>query len=620
MCENRILGRISSKRLGADYGKQGKTFLGTAIQQAADAVRKYGDKKRFGPAIEKFLRDAAGLQRRLTRLEACETGDVPSHIGEVIRACHQLNKTTNFDEFFSGITTKQLDPSSKKYLTTRLSKLARYQECFLYLLKSAKAYGIFEQVDVTAVSPEPEFFNKFNLPANCSLTGCLSRCQNGASVIFGAKTISKKLNLKLDIIKREFTSTIEKVQQGSRVHAEVQIVSHYELHPAAKMPRIICSSKNACYLCNLFIQLHGAFYIPRTHGNLYFRWRMLSIPSLSQLQAQLNSALEARIRVALQSIMAASNPRRVLAPNENESAIFPFSRSMSSVASSLLLSQAASKRNSAGTSTDEPPAEQETQPSSPELPLQPLKPALRPESNNMVIHGEPVERAVSFLREPPEPVQMSINHPHQTTEGRTTLGLGTGPAGDATALPASIPTPGSEPEPGPGPKQDPAHPRNPSPNPTITPSSPGPGVSYPPSTSPRPQILLTPDQPTSFLILPTATTTGSSSRSSSTNIPTYTTGLITIMPKFINSLAPQRHSLPIEIRLHWLPRERAAAFYDARPRGFVLLEDEDEQSVKPGLKGVGAELDAGSAECVYLAYGGQVVMLEVLRGVHAAVG
>ncbi|KAK4116494.1 hypothetical protein N656DRAFT_692707, partial [Canariomyces notabilis] len=413
MCENRILGRISSKRLGADYGKQGKTFLGTAIQQAADAVRKYGDKKRFGPAIEKFLRDAAGLQRRLTRLEACETGDVPSHIGEVIRACHQLNKTTNFDEFFSGITTRQLDPSSKKYLTTRLSKLARYQECFLYLLKSAKAYGIFEQVDVTAVSPEPEFFSKFNLPANRSLTGCLSRCQNGASVIFGAKAISKKLNLKLDIITREFTSTIEKVQQGSRVHAEVQIVSHYELHPAAKMPRIICSSKNACYLCNLFIQLHGAFYIPRTHGNLYFRWRMLSIPSLSQLQAQLNSALEARIRVALQSIMAASNPRRVLAPNENESAIFPFSRSMSLVASSLLLSQAASKRNSAGTSTDEPPAEQETQPSSPELPLQPLKPALRPESNNMTqpIPAIPLQTQLS---RPPLPVPVSPTHhrPH----------------------------------------------------------------------------------------------------------------------------------------------------------------------------------------------------------------
>jgi hypothetical protein len=33
-----------------------------------------------------------------------------------------------------------------------------------------------------------------------------------------------------------------------------------------------CSSKSACYLCNLFFQLHSGFHVPRTHGRLYDKW------------------------------------------------------------------------------------------------------------------------------------------------------------------------------------------------------------------------------------------------------------------------------------------------------------------------------------------------------------
>jgi hypothetical protein len=36
---------------------------------------------------------------------------------------------------------------------------------------------------------------------------------------------------------------------------------------------VICSSKRACYLCQLFIQLHGQYFIPSTHGKLYDTWK-----------------------------------------------------------------------------------------------------------------------------------------------------------------------------------------------------------------------------------------------------------------------------------------------------------------------------------------------------------
>jgi hypothetical protein len=59
----------------------------------------------------------------------------------------------------------------------------------------------------------------------------------------------------------------------------------------------------------------------------------------------------------------------------------------------------------------------------------------------------------------------------------------------------------------------------------------------------------------------------------------------------------------VEVQVHWLPQRRAAAFYAARPRGFIDLEKFDD----------GVEIDGGSSECVYIAYGGEVVVLDIVR-------
>lgn len=40
------------------------------------------------------------------------------------------------------------------------------------------------------------------------------------------------------------------------------------------LPRVVFSSKSACWLCNSFIRLHGKIYTPRSHGRLYPGWRL----------------------------------------------------------------------------------------------------------------------------------------------------------------------------------------------------------------------------------------------------------------------------------------------------------------------------------------------------------
>ena len=66
-------------------------------------------------------------------------------------------------------------------------------------------------------------------------------------------------------------------RQPPRVHAEVQIVLHFDLRDEAQRPRVIGSTKAACFLCNSFVRAHGHHYLSSTHGYFYRRW---TIPDL----------------------------------------------------------------------------------------------------------------------------------------------------------------------------------------------------------------------------------------------------------------------------------------------------------------------------------------------------
>ncbi|KAL8800108.1 MAG: hypothetical protein Q9223_007379 [Gallowayella weberi] len=65
------------------------------------------------------------------------------------------------------------------------------------------------------------------------------------------------------------------------VHAEIQLITFYGLSDCRESlnPRWLGVSKDACYLCDLFIKAHGQFSISKTHGRLYDQW---TVPDLSE--------------------------------------------------------------------------------------------------------------------------------------------------------------------------------------------------------------------------------------------------------------------------------------------------------------------------------------------------
>ena len=70
------------------------------------------------------------------------------------------------------------------------------------------------------------------------------------------------------------STSYESWAKTCHVHAEVQLVVHYDLHQdhGRLRPRAIGTSKYMCFLCLLFIKAHGHFFPANTHGRLYDQW------------------------------------------------------------------------------------------------------------------------------------------------------------------------------------------------------------------------------------------------------------------------------------------------------------------------------------------------------------
>ncbi|KAB5551298.1 hypothetical protein GE09DRAFT_1125681 [Coniochaeta sp. 2T2.1] len=94
--------------------------------------------------------------------------------------------------------------------------------------------------------------------------------------------------------RKDFATLVESTINDSKIHAEIQILTYYHLNPAKLPPRAIGSSKNACYLCNMLVRLHGQYTLPGTHGRLYTKWMLPNLLIFDDLLDQINRNLESQ--------------------------------------------------------------------------------------------------------------------------------------------------------------------------------------------------------------------------------------------------------------------------------------------------------------------------------------
>lgn len=283
---HRILSRLRSRHAKRTQKTAGKQPLIIHLNQA---VHDKGVKARSGFTVSslKAVRDRArALQSLFTRLESisnpsAENIEIQEVIGEIVKEAYEFTIATDLS---AALQTFSGNPSMKMYLPEAIGKLGRYYSASAELVCAARdrKCRVFQNILV-----EP-----FQIKVPMSIP-----------------------------------------EANYKIHAEIQLLFFYELYPNRPRPRVICSSKSACYLCNLFFHLHGGFHVPRTHGRLYDKWILpdwLDIPvehhrDLAIILTRLKATLDDKIRRALRS-------KKGLCHHPNESVLPPFAHWPSSSA------------------------------------------------------------------------------------------------------------------------------------------------------------------------------------------------------------------------------------------------------------------------------------------------
>ncbi|KAL8973557.1 MAG: hypothetical protein Q9197_002200 [Variospora fuerteventurae] len=103
------------------------------------------------------------------------------------------------------------------------------------------------------------------------------------------------------------------------VHAEIQLLTFYDLTPSleAQAPRVLGVSKSACYLCNLFISLHGKYFISKTHGRLYHQWTVPNLAALNTTQRRQYRTILQKMHGLCKAATPKSSTLRRLCPPES---------------------------------------------------------------------------------------------------------------------------------------------------------------------------------------------------------------------------------------------------------------------------------------------------------------
>ncbi|KAK0731795.1 hypothetical protein B0H67DRAFT_476575, partial [Lasiosphaeris hirsuta] len=642
MCQNRILSRMGSRRVDVGLAKS-RNPIGSVFQSVIATIREHFSGQNSRPETKSLISKANELLSFINQHELCRKDTLGSQLKRIIVTTSQLTETFDLPGILSGIPSQKLQPDTGKGVVRRLGKLARYREYSQYLFKLAKKTHLFKNVEVVPISLPPECFKRSQmLSADCCLKKRLLECQRGVAQPAGAKTVCRKLGVSLAEGTKAFKSAVKVVVNESKIHAEVLIVAYYELHPTANKPRVICSNKDVCYLCDLLFRSHGQFHIPSTHGRLYHGWRLPNIPAFKKLRPQLNSFLEWDIRTAISETMSASKPIATHFPNE--STLFPILSSTSTLASAII--QDLLEKQPLVTETPVAEAEKVSineeplakAPSVMELPIE--EPPVEEPSSEEPSSEEPSTEEPHVkepfdgdpsIREPPvqEP---PIHEPPLQEPPISDLPTGAPPAQEppAPARPVQDPSPTDPSPPQPRPSKlaasmdPPVHRRSVkdilSKSPFARKSSlTHPSTSTlsirprnnPPTTNPSPASQKKLAEPTNTTTTTTTTTVHLLRGRPATlrlDIPSktehiYTTGQITIHPEFVRHRRG-RKSGPVGMTIHWLLLKEERRFLDrdgarlTKIRSLPVLEDFESRSGEP----------------VYLTHGGHVVMVERVWG------
>jgi hypothetical protein len=265
MNQNRILCRLRSSR-AKWHGSFGKAKLarGPILPRVVQLYRERCALE-FPSSFDQELDD---LEKYSTSLESLEPVDAASVRGlrpivGIVQIIHRLWLNQDFRSLFPP---GMLGPT--------LAKLSRYVSAAYFLVEEARRQSILAMLKVEIVACEPLPGIAY-VPSPEDFQSLLSKLASPVDTLhlyrhLCSRTTNPSVGTELLVSNRHG----DLVNAKCAVHAEMQLLFHYEFHNPRLPPRVICSTKKACYLCNLFFVLHGRFTVLATHGRLYEKWTL----------------------------------------------------------------------------------------------------------------------------------------------------------------------------------------------------------------------------------------------------------------------------------------------------------------------------------------------------------
>ncbi|KAL9099809.1 MAG: hypothetical protein Q9163_004744 [Psora crenata] len=308
----RIYSRLRSRHAKRSRKNRDKPPI---VHRLAEAVSSVSALNTLMPCsmaeLERVRAQVEELQRLYMELEALTKEQARSReshqiLKGLLRVAHSLASQNNLAKLIDFIPNSGKGGQNvKSSLPIAVGKLGRYYSACRFLIIAARRLPIFRSMRVEIVELRPAAVApSYATQSSSSLYATLDR-------ILGPdmeQWMQKRAQL-ITSKEAEFCRQLAAPPNTYKIHAEIQILFYYEMHPELRPPRVICSSKSACFLCDLFIKAHAKFYVARTHGVLYDKWILpdrekvnLGRKQNKQMIAavkRFNSSLEDKIRLTL---------------------------------------------------------------------------------------------------------------------------------------------------------------------------------------------------------------------------------------------------------------------------------------------------------------------------------
>lgn len=307
-----------------------KKALNSPWRQRARVNMTESDLENHGHRIESLL-------EVMETFEASDSASDQIH-QDLVRLVYQVayfQQNTPLRDLLATLTNADMNLHARERLLKSLGKIARYYEVAKFLCQQAEVVPMLRNATVRSVQLPMDAFARVS-PAGiashdtiASTLDSLLAIEQGSAADFALPPRVQK-----SLARETFAPEVNKTLKSSKIHAEIQILAHYKEEGAAGRtvlrPRVIASSKDACFMCHAFLGLHGQYRVPKTHGRLYGGWRLPA--TLGSWQQRLGEYLEQRARVAWVRILIEGDfPAIMRYPNE--STLFSLSLSASLLSS-----------------------------------------------------------------------------------------------------------------------------------------------------------------------------------------------------------------------------------------------------------------------------------------------